>query len=186
MQLDGENRREDQGPPGSGLELVFREWKQQSPCHRPDSTNSPPIVRQPKGFGGWLIIPAFQTLIAPLVYALIFFNFLQMTHAPWFSTNSSSNKGLILFNLTASAVLTVGWSFVLVAMVRKKRWYPKGYAILGAATLAGGLFLPVTDQPFLRWMIALFSYVIWTVYLFKSVRVKNTFGRAGDIARVFD
>ena len=154
-----------------------------------ESTNSPPIVRQPKGFGGWLIIPAFQTLIAPLVYALIFFNFLQMTHAPWFSTNSSSNKGLILFNLTASAVLTVGWSFVLVAMVRKKRWYPRGFAILCAALLAVAAFQP--GVPFqgpraLGFVASVIWTVIWIVYLFKSVRVKNTFDTAGVIARVFD
>jgi hypothetical protein len=187
VQLDGENRREDQDPTGSGiLELIFREWKQQSVCHRPDSTNSPPIVRQPEGFGGWLIFPAFNTLIAPLAQALIAFNFLQMTRATWFPTSPSSSKGLILFNLTASAVLTVGWSFVLVAMVRKKRWYPRAFAILAAASVACHGFLP--GLPFQQWAIALFSYIIWTVYLFKSVSVKNTFVRdtAGVIARVFD
>jgi hypothetical protein len=152
-------------------------------------TNSPAIVDQPKGFqpkgfGGWLIVPALQTLFGPLVYASLTFQFLQTTRAPSFPTIPSSNKGLILFSLIACAVLTVGWSFVLVAMVRKKRWYPRGYAILGAASLACGLFLPVTGQP--RWIIALFSYVIWTAYLFTSVRVKNTFDRAAVIARVFD
>jgi hypothetical protein len=102
--MDGENRRKDRGPTGSGiLELVFREWKQQSIRHRPDSARSPPpIVHQPegfqpKGFGGWLIFPAFQTLISPPYSAWGAFHFLQLTREPSFVF--SSYKGLILYSL---------------------------------------------------------------------------------------
>jgi hypothetical protein len=158
---------------------------------RPDSVNSPPIVRQPKGFGGWLIIPAFHTLTMPLFYAWSALDFLQETRAPSFSTY----KGLILYNLTTSAVLTVGWSVVLVGMVRKKRWYPWGFAIVGAASLAYAAFQPGLPFSTISWIgragmagpfwdFWLYFCYGWTVYLFKSVRVKNTFDRAGVIGRV--
>jgi hypothetical protein len=81
---------------------------------------------------------------------------------------------MILFHLIASAVLTVGWSVVLVAMVRKKRWYPKGFAILCAASLVRS---GVTTQQWLGWF---FSCVIQAVYLFKSGLQANEWMILGD------
>jgi hypothetical protein len=130
--------------------------------------------------------PAPTTVIAPLLNAWNVFKILQDTRAPWFPTIPSIVKGVILFHLIASAALTVGWSFVLVGMVRKKRWYPNGFAILCAASLVRSALQPgVTTQ---QWLALFFPCLIWTVYLFKSRRAKNTFVgvRAGDVARVFD
>jgi hypothetical protein len=104
------------------------------------------------------------------------------TRAP--SVSTSPSKSLILFNLTVSLVLTVSWIVVLVALVRKKRWYPREFTRLtalqgvGAFISSSGHFL--LDMLFFMWTL------IWVKYLPKSVRVKNTFGGdwAAAVARV--
>jgi len=142
------------------------------------ATASPP---EPKGIGGWLILPMLTTLVSPL---LILRSILETF--PSLETELSSGLRVFLIGEIAfNGALIIGWIFTAVQLFRHRRSFPKLFiamlvvgfvgllvdALIGVSVYAVQLG-PDDYRDLGRSVIAL---LIWAPYMAQSKRVRNTF-----------
>jgi hypothetical protein len=141
-----------------------------------------PAVAEPKGIGGWLILPVIGTLLSPLVTAYAAYQDVVVL------LNASVSTSLAVFiavEFLYNFGLVIAWIFAAVLLFRHKRLYPRFFVALLVVTLIGTVLdLAVATMAFdikldssdvrstVRSVIGL---AIWGPYMYKSVRVKNTF-----------
>jgi heme/copper-type cytochrome/quinol oxidase subunit 2 len=143
----------------------------------------------PQGFRGWLLVLAIVEVIRALA-------------TTWLSIQVSTN--LTAFAMKAAlALLLVDLFFqifALVAMFRRRRYFRFAFLAQAAFTLVLGVLgalgasLQSGESTDLTYNQANFTgsmlmAIVWTIYVFKSERVRNTFIQpepaAADIVKVF-
>jgi uncharacterized membrane protein len=151
--------------------------------------NAPPGTAGPVGIGGWLALLAFGQTIGPLVMLADL-----VKDVDQFDTLLKSSS---LPNLALAEKLEVGLMLCLaayqvavaVAMYRKKSYFPTLFLWQWIAVLlvsASDLFAPfwmtgltmpqdVATQALGNLGAILVGEGIWVLYVFRSVRVRNTF-----------
>jgi hypothetical protein len=138
-------------------------------------------AKEPKGIGGWLILPMLGTLISPLLT-------LYGAYASASAITSSLSGTLIFFiviEVLFNLGLAVGWIVAAVDLFRHKRRFPKLYVGLLIVTLVGVvidlavaalLFSSSVDASDVKQVVrTVIQLAIWGPYMAKSTRVKNTF-----------
>ena len=149
------------------------------------------------GIGGWLLLPAFGTLVAPLaVLYWIWSGLGSYSLETWSSLTMPSSDAyhalwapLLLFELAANITL-FGFSLLLIVLFFKKRSsVPRLYIGLMIYTLVvdvadvalaallereAGVDLDLSPRDAIRTAV---SSLIWTAYFVRSERVRSTFTR---------
>jgi Protein of unknown function (DUF2569) len=142
-----------------------------------------PAMVEPKGIGGWLILPVIGTVLSPLITAHAAYE-----DAAVLLNNSALSTGLAAF-IIAEFVYNFGlmaaWIFAAVLLFRHKRLYPRLFVALLVITLIGtvldlvvaaAVFDTKLDSSDIRSVVrSVVGLAIWGPYMHKSVRVKNTF-----------
>lgn len=136
---------------------------------------------EPKGIGGWLILPTLGTLISPLValYGVV-------EIAPAFDRDLPPGLQIfliseIIFNLCQMA----GWIVAAVWLFKHKRSFPSLFitmlmfsmaGILVDASIAVSIFdARLGPEDYRNLGRGIVSLLIWAPYMVKSKRVRNTF-----------
>ena len=142
-----------------------------------------PSRSAPRGIGGWLLVPAFATLIAPILLGL-----------------SSWESALVLAQLErarpavrafaageflAQVSLLVGWTYALILLWNHRARYPLLFIVLSVAEVVVQVGDMLIATYWFRVPTAvihtgdlirgLFGCVIWIPYMLMSERVRNTF-----------
>jgi len=141
-----------------------------------------PAVAEPRGIGGWLILPVIGTLLSPLITAYAAF---QDAVVLLNASVSTALAAFIVVEFLYNFGLVIAWIFAAVLLFRHKRLYPRFFVALLVIMFIGTVLdLAVTAMAFdvtidssdvrstLRFVIGL---AIWGPYMYKSERVKNTF-----------
>jgi len=141
-----------------------------------------PAVAEPRGIGGWLILPVVFTLLLPLTNAYAAFQDVVVLRNALLSTALAV---FIVIEFLYNFGLMTSWIFAAVLLFRHKRLYPRLFVALLVITLIGtvlGLVIAATafdvtiDSSDIRsagWYAV--QLAILGSYMRKSVRVKNTF-----------
>lgn len=136
---------------------------------------------EPKGIGGWLILPVIGTVLSPFVMA--YWTFQSVT-----ALDESLSTGLLAFIVIESVFnfgLMIAWIVAAVQLFRYKRMYPRLFVALLAITLVGTLLdvavaaaifdISVDANDAKGLARSAIGLAIWGPYMFKSKRVENTF-----------
>ena len=137
--------------------------------------------QEPRGIGGWLILPALGTVLSPLFTAWAAYQTASVI-------SGQLQPGLLTFvviEVLANVGLTIAWIVAIVGLFQHRRFYPRFYVALCAVSLAVVVadifvavqFFAIPMEPDDAKNIArpLAALVIWGPYMFKSKRVRNTF-----------
>jgi hypothetical protein len=149
-----------------------------------------------KGIGGWLILVAIGVFIGPFYAVIIDF----ITYAPYFEdgdfwgvlsylNSTIPNFSLLFWPETLFAIIFDFFLFYLVyLLIKKKAFFPVLYVrliyiqIIYLIVDYGAVYLLFGEEYFdigpleARAIFqSLITLVIWVPYMYKSVRVKNTF-----------
>jgi len=144
--------------------------------------------REPKGIFGWLLLPAFVTLVTPFTFtAVIFSNYFSKYQILFDAKNRFSVPTLTFIGVEFFVAITLiaGWFVALYFLATKSRHYPSTSSILVFVVFALSILNPSLTaayyhQPFkseaIPGIFVLFGIsVIWLAYMEFSKRVKNTF-----------
>jgi hypothetical protein len=142
-----------------------------------------------KGIGGWLILVAFNFVLAPILLLRTIFT----VNAPYFFganhqnflSNHPGSVALRLFELTSNSILVALWLYLNFVFYRKRRELPTlaifcliaRYCVFVVDILANHSLYPSLSlakqyQSIPAGLVALF---IWVPYFLYSERVKATF-----------
>jgi Protein of unknown function (DUF2569) len=136
---------------------------------------------EPRGIGGWLILPMLGTIVSPLFALLAIVETIPAFENELPSGLQAFVIGEILFNFG----LMVGWIVAAVRLFKHKRSFPSLFITMlvvsfvgslvdaGIATSVYGTQLGTDDYRTL--VRGLVSLLIWAPYMAKSKRVRNTF-----------
>jgi hypothetical protein len=141
-----------------------------------------PAVAEPKGIGGWLILPVIITLLSPFMTAYAAFQDVAVLLTASLSTALAV---FIVVEFLYNFGLMSAWTFAAVLLFRHKRLYPRLFVALLVVTLIGTVldlavaasaFDVTIDSSDIRSAVrSAVQLAIWGPYMQKSVRVKNTF-----------
>jgi hypothetical protein len=144
-----------------------------------------PAVAEPKGIGGWLILPVIITLASPLMAAYAAFMASQDIVAVLNPSLSTSLATFIVVKCLYNFGLVIAWIFAAVLLFRHKRFYPRFFVALLVVMLIGTILDFVVaatvfdiklDSGDVRAAVrSTAGLAIWGPYMHKSVRVQNTF-----------
>ncbi|MET3483107.1 DUF2569 domain-containing protein [Methylobacterium sp. 1973] len=158
-----------------------------NPVLAPVAVEGPRWVKRapPTGFRGWLLLPAFGTIVAPFFPAKAAIDLVEVVTQ---AKDRSHPVFLFVYGeiaLNCAMIALSAWALVL--MVQRDRRYPKVYIAALAATaalvtadalLAQALFGVAIDQETGRSMgRAIGAALIWIPYMRKSKRVAGTFSK---------
>src|ERR1700704_5617988 len=93
-----------------------------------------PAVTEPKGIGGWLILPVIGTLLSPLITAHAAF---QDAVVLLNNSVSTALAAFIVVEFLYNCGLVIAWIFAAVLLFRHKRLYPRLFVALLVITLIG-------------------------------------------------
>jgi hypothetical protein len=139
---------------------------------------------QPVGIRGWLLLPAFGTLISPLLFAR---NIVELGSVlPLINDRSDALFAFLVGELVACAALLALSIVAIVLLLKHHRKYPALFIGLLLATV----ILAIVDHEGARTfgnaadagdtgqlIRAILAALIWIPYMGKSKRVQNTFVR---------
>jgi Protein of unknown function (DUF2569) len=144
-----------------------------------NATDSPPT--EPKGIGGWLILPMLWTLLSPM---LAIRGIMEIVSA--FDRDLTSGlKILLISEIIFNLCLVIGWIFTTVWLFKHKRSFPLLFITMLVVSFAG----PLVDAFVAIWIfevqlgpsdyrylgLGLIIMLIGTLYVTRSKRVRNTF-----------
>jgi hypothetical protein len=141
-----------------------------------------PALAEPKGIGGWLILPVVLNLLLPLTNAYAAFQDVVVLLNAQLSTALAV---FIVIEFLYNSGLMTTWIFSAALLIRHKRLYPRLFVVLLVITLIGtvlGLVIAAmafdvtiesSDIRSAGWYAI--QLAILGPYMYKSVRVKNTF-----------
>lgn len=148
----------------------------------------------PKGLGGWLVLVGIGVSITPLSVALSLVRTGPSYAASTWARLTTPGEGAynaiwapaLLFELVANVTLLVFGCLQLWTFFRRKRLFPALFVVFVCArlvvsvvdTLFAQTIPAVADRAALNWegsLRTLLYGVLWTAYMYRSRRVKNTF-----------
>lgn len=137
-----------------------------------------PAVAEPKGIGGWLILPVIITLVWPLMTA---YDAVVLLNA----AVSTALTAFIVVEFLYNFGLVIAWIFAAVLLFRHKRLYPRLFVALLVITLIGTVLdlivaamaydVTIDSNDIRSAGRSAILLAILGPYMHKSVRVKNTF-----------
>ena len=149
-----------------------------------ESPTTPPAA-EPKGIGGWLILPVLWTIVSPLVWAYGLFQSVDAVIKYADRDQNGTWTYAIIGEAIAEVAMIAGWIVALVMLFRYKRKYSGLFISLLVATFVIGLIEAVVaakifDQELGSAAVrdvgrSFIAMVIWGAYMHESKRVKNTF-----------
>jgi|SRR3954462_15652906 hypothetical protein len=138
---------------------------------------------EPKGIGGWLILPVIGTLLSPFITG-----YAASQDAVVLMNNSALSAGLaafIVIELLYNLSLVIAWIFAAVLLFRHKRLYPRLFVALLVITLVGTVLdlvvaatvfdINIDSNDVRSTVRSVVGLAIWGPYMYKSKRVQNTF-----------
>jgi len=141
-----------------------------------------PAVAEPKGIGGWLILPVIGTVVSPLITG---YGAFQDAVVLLNSSVSTALAAFIVVELLYNLTLVMAWIFLAVLLFRHKRSYPRLFVALLVITLIGTVLdlvvaatvfdINIDSNDIRSTVRSVIGLAIWGPYMHKSVRVKNTF-----------
>ncbi|MBD3402836.1 DUF2569 family protein [candidate division GN15 bacterium] len=156
------------------------------------------IGNEPKGIGGWLLLPLLSLCISPILilvsltdeYIPIFTEGIwELLTTPGSEAYHPNWAPVLIYEMVGNLLLGLAAIVLLVFMLNKHHLFPKLYI----AFLAGNLLFVISDHllarsiPMVAEMAdpdgfreiarAVGGAVIWIPYMLKSERVANTFAR---------
>lgn len=151
-------------------------------------------VPEPKGLGGWLVLVGIGVSVTPLIILLSLVRtgptYAASTWARLTTPGGGAYNALwaptLLFELVGNVTLLVFGCLQLWTFFRRKRLFPALFVVLVCARLGMDLLdtllaqtIPaVADRAEVNWEVSsrtLIYAALWTAYMFRSRRVKNTF-----------
>jgi Protein of unknown function (DUF2569) len=139
---------------------------------------------QPRGIGGWLLLPALGTVLSPIRLAFEIYRSvasLQLNVAP-------DERALWLFvaaELVVNVGLLVGWVYAVVLLIRHRRSFPVtfnallllafAFTLIDVLVAQFGFNARLTWEEFMPAAANALACVIWVPYMLSSERVRNTF-----------
>ena len=94
-------------------------------------------VAEPKGIGGWLILPVIITLVSPLMTAYAAFAAFQDIVLLLNASVSTGLAAFIVVKCLYNFGLVIAWIFAGVLLFRHKRLYPRVFVALLVIMLIG-------------------------------------------------
>jgi hypothetical protein len=168
--------------------VIYRRWSSARAATPIPLPGVPLSSGQPQGFGGWLIILAIGLTLAPFATAWEIAGSLDEANE---LSGKSREAALIVY--AALAVLAAFLAFqvaVAIQMYRRSRHFPAlllwlwilgillAIAGIGMRTLAESREAILADtQSLIEALRGVVWGGVWVLYVYKSVRVKNTFVR---------
>jgi hypothetical protein len=147
-------------------------------------TDAATVPHEPKGIGGWLILPMLGTLISPLLTGVGLFQAID-TFIEHQGSQTATWRYFVIGEMIVTLILIAGWIVAAVKLFQHKRVYPSLFVAMLIATVAynaadafavSALFnLPIDKAAARDIGRPLFALMIWWPYMFMSRRVKNTF-----------
>ena len=144
-----------------------------------NATDSLPT--EPKGIGGWLILPMLWTLLSPMLAVR---GIMEIVSA--FDRDLTTGlKILLTAEIIFNLCLVIGWIFTAVWLFKHKRSFPLLFITMLVVSFAGPLVdacvaiwifevqLGASDYRYLG--LGLVIMLIGTHYVTRSKRVRNTF-----------
>jgi|SRR5215813_5025826 len=141
-----------------------------------------PAEAEPKGIGGWLILPVIGTLLSPLITGYAAFQDVVVL------LNASLSTALAAFFVVEFIYkfsLVIAWIFAAVLLFRHKRLYPHLFVALLVITLIGTVLdlavaatafgMQVDSSDVRSTVRSVIVLAIWGPYMYQSKRVQNTF-----------
>jgi hypothetical protein len=144
-----------------------------------NATDSVPT--EPKGIGGWLILPMLWTLFSPM---LAIRGIVEIVSA-FDGDLTSGLKILLISECIFNLCLVIGWIVAAVQLFKHKRSFPSLFITMTIVSFAG----PLVDAFVAIWIfevqlrpsdygylgLGLTIILIGTPYMARSKRVRNTF-----------
>jgi hypothetical protein len=144
-------------------------------------------MSEKKGVAGWLLLPAFITLVMPLIFGTVAYNYFFILKKIWPDLGKLQIVNLIFIGL--ESIWTIGFFCCSLAslylLVRRSPVYPNvstafWFVFLGCALIditANSVILhePVGSARFIALSIMLGMSIFWLTYMRRSRRVRNTF-----------
>lgn len=139
-----------------------------------------------KGIGGWLLLLGFGIVVAPLGFLIRSINipirgFLKMSLGEMYSSNKILAVAII-FELVIQICFFIFSSYNLYLFVKKKKRFPEAMILFFICNLCyliiDSIFVLLLGRDAKlesKLVSSLTVWTIWSLYLLKSKRVKNTF-----------
>ncbi|HEY5347954.1 MAG TPA: DUF2569 domain-containing protein [Rhizomicrobium sp.] len=143
-----------------------------------------PREGEPKGIGGWLLLPAAQLILAPISFILLVGQFFRPNVARFlFDSTAQVLKSLFVLGTLLHVVLFAFGIFCIVQFFGLKRrtlylmplWYC--VSILWAGTRLAEVFYAPTPGGGIPYVSTIGADIALLIYFCVSKRVKNTFVR---------
>lgn len=136
---------------------------------------------EPKGIGGWLILPMLGTLTSPL---FVLHGIVEIV--PALERDITTGLRILLISeIIFNSCLVVGWVVAAVWLFKHKRSFPSLFITMLVVSMAGMLVDALIAVSIFEAQLApddyrsvargLVSLLIWAPYMAKSKRVRNTF-----------
>lgn len=150
-----------------------------------EATQGDHVTSEPKGLGGWMILPTLGTFASPLFLGKAIFDVLSPMLQPDYSKHELSIKIVLAGELVVNFLLLCAWVYAIVLLLKRSARFPRvfsllliiGLIVIGADTVIGLSYLNIqpdasTARDLMRGLIGV---LIWVPYMFRSKRVANTF-----------
>jgi len=144
------------------------------------SNTTTALYVEPKGIGGWLVLPVLFVLFAPLIVLL---GITQIVAA--FEENLPLSLQICaIVDIVLRLGIVLGWVVAAVRLFKHKRSFPllfirlllASFVILLLEAVAGVMYgVRLDDESYRDIVRALAALLIWVPYMAKSKRVRNTF-----------
>ena len=141
----------------------------------------------PSGFSGWLLVPAFFTVITPWFFGKGGVDVVAAVLSPHMAAAPGPLRAVVWFEAAANAILLAAWIYAIVLMLTRRASFPRLFVVLAVASFA---FVAIDTVMSARVLGAGFTaddgvaiarqvafYLAWIPYMLSSSRVRNTFVR---------
>ena len=137
--------------------------------------------KQTSGIAGWLLLPAINLIISPLVMLVGIVSWIGAL-----SKVTPDKTNIVYYAILTNAFLLGLTLYVAVLFFRKKQNAPNMYILLLAASIVLSIFMVTQNEYFIKNVfLAVVHACIWIPYFRMSKRVKATFG-SGDQIKIPD
>jgi Protein of unknown function (DUF2569) len=143
----------------------------------------PQRVLQPSGIGGWLLLPALETLVTPFFLSKTAFDVAESLLT--FEIPDPALKALIVVETIANLAFCLAWLYAFFLLCKRRAQYPPLFIILSVAllgfvildlTVANVAFKVAIEPGDVRDLVrGIVSCAVWVPYMALSRRVRNTF-----------
>jgi len=126
------------------------------------------MKKNPKGIGGWLILPTIGLFLSIIIYLILAVIEIAVVFL-------GAGTGWDIIYLLTSAGMFGLVVYTLVLEFKKKKEFPKWAIILTALGVVVTIIFSIEDSDYTGLVQSIVFAAIWIGYFLQSKRVKNTF-----------